>query len=55
MAEDTSNEMDTDEIELELRRYASKNKDNGLSKLLDSLFTTPVGQEEPGEKDNGQD
>ena len=37
--EETSTNMELDEIELCLRRFASEDNNQGLSRLLDSMFT----------------
>lgn len=57
MNQPVDNENDLDEIELTLRRYASKKSDEALTKLLDSLFTNPVGDsnnETDGDTEDGE-
>lgn len=57
MNKPVDNENDLDEIELTLRRYASKKSDEALTKLLDSLFTNPVGDsnnETNGDTEDGE-
>jgi len=39
MADEKSTNMEMDDVELTLRRFASKDQNEGLSKLLDSMFT----------------
>jgi len=38
-SDETSTNMEMDEIELCLRRFASEDNNQGLSRLLDSMFT----------------
>lgn len=47
-------EIDIDEIELTLRRFAMKKNDQPLTKLLNSLFTQPI-EEEKDSKEEGED
>ena len=42
--EEKSTNMEMDEVELTLRRYASKSSDSGLNKLLNSIFTETAEQ-----------
>lgn len=45
--EDSSaEEMDVDEIELTLRRFAMTHNDQPLTKLLNSMFTQPIKESE---------